>query len=307
MELYKKYRPKTLEKVIGQNSAVLSLQKMEKTGGIPHTILFSGPSGCGKTTLARIVSRMVGCSDMDLQEKNCADFKGIDTVREIRNVMSSAPLSGKSRVWIIDEAHKLTNDAQNAFLKILEDTPKHVYFFLCTTEPQKLITTIRTRCTEISVKPLSDTDLEKIIRRVCKLEKAEISDRILEKLIEVSGGSARKALVFLNQIIGLPEEEQEKLLFSSTEALSIELARVLFKKGTRWQEVASLLRKLEKEDPEQIRWIVLGYAKSILLSGGPLAYRAYQVIRVFQDNWYDSKTAGLAVSCYEMIENTPKD
>src|SRR5690606_3369465 len=107
-------------------------------GDIPHAMLFTGPSGCGKTTLARILRVKLRCSDNDFQEINAADFRGIDSIRSMRQQVGAAPLGGDSRIWLIDEAHSMTADAQNAFLKLLEDTPRHVYFFLATTDPQKL-------------------------------------------------------------------------------------------------------------------------------------------------------------------------
>lgn len=302
-ELYKIYRPKKLKDVIGQESAVSSLSKMIEKDTIPHAILLTGPSGCGKTTLARILSKKVDCGKMDLIENNCADFKGIDTIREIRSAMVSSPISGKSRVWIIDECHKLTNDAQNAFLKLLEDTPSHVYFILCTTEPNRLIKTIRTRCTEISVKSLSDKEIEKLISSVCKKEKIKLSEEVIDKIVDVSEGSARKALVVLHQIRDIKSKEEQLNAISSSisENQGITIARLLFNTKTKWKEIADVLKTIENDDAESIRWLILGYAKSVLLNGGNLSARAYQVIRVFQDNWYDCKSAGLIAGCYEII------
>jgi DNA polymerase III gamma/tau subunit len=302
-ELYKIYRPKKLKDVIGQESAVSSLSKMIEKDTIPHAILLTGPSGCGKTTLARILSKKVDCGKMDLIENNCADFKGIDTIREIRSAMVSSPISGKSRVWIIDECHKLTNDAQNAFLKLLEDTPSHVYFILCTTEPNRLIKTIRTRCTEISVKSLSDKEIEKLISSVCKKEKIKLSEEVIDKIVDVSEGSARKALVVLHQIRDIKSKEGQLNAISSSisENQGITIARLLFNTKTKWKEIADVLKTIENDDAESIRWLILGYAKSVLLNGGNLSARAYQVIRVFQDNWYDCKSAGLISGCYEII------
>lgn len=302
-ELYKIYRPKKLKDVIGQESAVSSLSKMIEKDTIPHAILLTGPSGCGKTTLARILSKKVDCGKMDLIENNCADFKGIDTIREIRSAMVSSPISGKSRVWIIDECHKLTNDAQNAFLKLLEDTPSHVYFILCTTEPNRLIKTIRTRCTEISVKSLSDKEIEKLISSVCKKEKIKLSEEVIDKIINVSEGSARKTLVVLHQIRDIKSKEEQLNAISSSisENQGITIARLLFNTKTKWKEIANVLKTIENDDAESIRWLILGYAKSVLLNGGNLSARAYQVIRVFQDNWYDCKSAGLIAGCYEII------
>ena len=302
-ELYKIYRKKKLKDVIGQESAVSSLSKMIEKDTIPHAILLTGPSGCGKTTLARILSKKVDCGKMDLIENNCADFKGIDTIREIRSAMVSSPISGKSRVWIIDECHKLTNDAQNAFLKLLEDTPSHVYFILCTTEPNRLIKTIRNRCTEISVKSLSDKEIEKLISGVCKKEKIKLSEEVIDKIINVSEGSAIKTLVVLHQIRDIKSKEEQLNAISSSisENQGITIARLLFNTKTKWKEIANVLKTIENDDAESIRWLILGYAKSVLLNGGNLSARAYQVIRVFQDNWYDCKSAGLIAGCYEII------
>ena len=133
MELYKKHRPSYLEDVFGQPEAVKVLGSMIEKDDLPHSILFTGPSGVGKTTLARILKEELECHANDFKEINCADFRGIDTIRDIRNNMNRQSLMGGPLIWLIDEAHKLTNDAQTAFLKMLEDTPKHVYFFLATT------------------------------------------------------------------------------------------------------------------------------------------------------------------------------
>lgn len=305
-ELYKKHRPKSLKRIIGQPNAVRLLEVMFEEINIPHTFLFSGPSGCGKTTLARIVKNKLGCGKLDFEELNCADVRGIDGVRRIRNRIQSAPISGDCRVWLIDEAHKLTNDAQNAFLKMLEDTPDHVYFMLATTHPQKLLNTIRTRCTEITVKVLNYKAMGKLIRSVAKREGIKLleilTDEVVDKIIECSEGSARKALVLLNQIRGLKKEEDilEAIQKSATEQVAINIARALLNPRTKWPEMVKFLKGFE-EDSEDIRWMVLGYANKVLLSGGKYASRAYLIIVAFRDHFYESKFAGLTAACYEVI------
>ena len=155
MELYKKHRPKRLKDVLGCDGIKKQIQRCPDGSHLAHSILITGPSGCGKTTIARIVAqKILKTSDTDLMEINCADFRGIEMVRDIRSRMSLAPMGGQARTWIIDEAHQLTTQAQDAFLKILEDQPRHVYFILCTTDPSKLITTVKNRCPEwIVTKP----------------------------------------------------------------------------------------------------------------------------------------------------------
>lgn len=299
MELYKKYRPKKLERVIGNEETVLSLQNMMNRKTLPHTILFTGPSGCGKTTLARILKKELGCSDMDFKELNCSDFRGIDTIREIIRTMKLSPMNGPCRIWLLDEVHQLSKDGQNAALKMLEDTPDHVYFFLATTDPQKLIKTIQTRCCEMPVRLLTDDEMSSLLAKVARKEKASISESVFEEIIEVSMGSARSALVYLDKIINLPKEKQEEVLKVkiSEENKAIDLCRALIKKEN-WSKIAGILKTIQ-EDPESIRWAVLGYARAVLLNKPD--YQAYLVIDCFQNHFYDSKHAGLVRACYECI------
>ena len=302
MELYKKHRPNKLQKVIGQDDSTNILHTFVKKRKVPHALLFSGPSGCGKTTLARIMRKELKCGKNDFNELDCADFRGIEMVRSIRSRLMQAPIDGECRVWLIDECHKLTTDAQDAFLKILEDTPKHVYFMLATTDPQKLKRTIRTRCTEVSVKPLASNDLNKLLLGVCKKEGVEIPKKVIKKIIDYCEGSARKALVFLNQIIDLADKDMEDAIKESTmETQAILIARALLNPSTRWPKMASILKENQKEDPEGIRWMVLGYAKTVMLSG-KLSAQCYLILDSFRDHFYDSKFAGLIAACYEVVE-----
>lgn len=304
MELYKKYRPRKLERIVGQDSCVKVLQSKLRTNKMPHALLFAGPSGCGKTTLARIISKELGCGKHDFTELNCADFRGIEMVRDIRSRINQAPISGSCRVWVIDEAHKLTGDAQNAFLRMLEDTPKHVYFMLATTDPQKLKKTIRTRCTEIVVKSLSDSDIKRLLSFVCIKEDIKISIKVIEKVIHHSEGSARKALVLLDQIMELEDTDGmiESIEATTVEKQTIELVKALLYKNTKWAKIAGMLKDLSKEEPESIRWQGLMYARAVLLSGSPQAGNAYIIIDAFREHWYDCKHAGLAAACWEIIK-----
>ncbi len=299
MELYKKYRPKTLARMIGNKATVSTLINMLERGTLPHTLLFTGPSGCGKTTLARILIRELGCSDVDFKELNCSDFRGVDTIREIARTMTMAPTGGEVRIWLLDEVHQMTKDAQNAALKIFEDTPRHVYFFLCTTDPQKLIATIKTRCCQIPVEPLSPSLISALITRVCKKEEIELpNEEIIPTIADASEGSARKALVILDSIRNLPAEQMLEGIKDVEQSQEvIDLCRALIK-GESWSKVTKILKEL-KEEPENIRYAILGYASSCLLAREDK--RAAMIIEVFSDNFYDSKKAGLILACYEVI------
>lgn len=309
MELYKKYRPKTFNKILGQEHIIKSLKRWIEKSNLPHALLFSGPSGCGKTTLARILKRKLECGRHDFTEINGADFRGIETIRSIRSRIWQAPISGKCRIWLIDESHKLSNEASNAFLKMLEDTPDHVYFMLATTDPQKLLKTIRNRCSEIAVKSLTNETMKKLITSISKEEKIKIPKEVIDKIIENSEGSARKALVFLNQILELDDKKEmlEAIRASTIEAQSNEISRLLFRPRVRWFDIARVLKVINNNEAEQIRYMILGYARVVLLSGSKMAGRAFVIIEAFSDNFFDSKAAGLAAAAYEvMVESKAK-
>jgi DNA polymerase III gamma/tau subunit len=228
--------------------------------------------------------------------------------------MNFLPIAGSVRMWLIDECHKLTGDAQNSMLKMLEDTPAHVYFLLCTTDPQKLIKTIRTRATEIKLVPLSHQELEQLIKRVVQKEGFKVSDDIVEEIAEASDGSARKALVLLEQIADLDsEEEQLKAIvaanFNKDDAFTLARLVFNFRRDATWTEVAKTLRNLSDQDVEGIRYCMLGYARSVLVGkddkppNTKYAQKAFGIIEIFGRNFYDSKHAGLAGACWEAFNN----
>jgi len=300
--LYQKHRPVEWKQVIGQPEAVNTLRKHMAANSTPHAILFSGPSGCGKTTLARILRRELGCADVDFVEINAANYRGIDMIRDIQQRVGLSPLGGDVRVWLIDEVAQLTAAAQDSFLKLLEDPPGHVYFILATTDPQKLKATIITRCEEIKVKALSPKSIERLVHETAEKEAITLTDEVLAKVIDIADGSARKALVLLSQVMGEPDEEKQLRMLGQADSKrqAVEICRLMLKQNANWSDAAKVLKETT-DDPEQIRYLIIGYMRSVLLGGGKMASRAAEVIEVFQDNFYDSKAAGLALCCYRSI------
>lgn len=306
IELYKKYRPRTLDDVVGNEAVVSSLKSLIEQRKVPHTILLSGPSGCGKTTIARILQHELHCGDGDFEEFNCSDRNGVDFGREIIARMRFKPMNGKCRIWLLDECHQMSTACANVLLKPLEDTPEHVYFILSTSEPDKLLAALKTRATHYAVQSLTDSQLKKLIDDICKLEELQVSEEAREQIIENCNGSARMALVMLDQIKGLDEEDVAKVVESVVrrESQSIDLCRSLIQ-GRSWRDIRGILATM-KDDPEKVRRSVLGYATKVLLSpNSNSAEQAFLVIQCFENSFFNSGMAGLVAACYDVA--TDKD
>ena len=304
MSLYHKYRPTELEDIRGNSDMVDSLQKMlADKETCSHTFLLHGPTGCGKTTIGRIIATELNCKGNDFREVNTADFRGIDSVREIRKNMQFKALQGDCLVWLIDEAHKLTKDAQNALLKMLEDSPKHVYFILCTTEPTGLLGTVKNRCAQFQVRPLNERQMFGLLRSVVKAEDETCTKEIYEQIFQDSFGYPRNALQILDQVL-LADPENRLEIAKQAEVVqsqSIQLCRTLVNGGTAWKEVREILNGLKEEEPESIRRHVLGYAQAVLLKSDNV--RAGLVLEEFVDPFWNSGFPGLTFACYTVIKN----
>ncbi len=304
-EWYKKYRPRKLEEVIGNESTIEALQCPVED--IPHCILVHGPSGCGKTTIARIVAKQVGCHmGMDFHEINAADTNGINTIREIQRSIRRFPRMGDATVYLLDECHNLSKEAQTAALKIFEDTPEHVYFILATTEPQKLIKTIINRAMDMPVELLTAAEMQLVSAKIEKAEKVKITHETAKLLIESAAGSARLYINLLQKIASLPEAKRAAAIKRHVEESNeaIDLCRALIAISP-WPKVAAILRNL-KSEPEQARRAVIGYARSVLVSerGSDAAtlYQAYNIIDAFKAPFYDTTAPGLlACAAFEAI------
>jgi len=304
MPLQLNYRPNSLEEFFGNEAIKESLKSVLAREDHPKTFLLTGPSGCGKTTLARIIATMLGCSDMDLAQHNISDMRGIDTAREIISSCQFEPLYGEVRVIILNEIHQSTKDFQNAMLEILEEPPKSVYFILCTTEPEKLLKTIKTRATTYNVSTLRKHDMISLIKWVTDSEGVQLSEKVKNAILFSAEGCARKALVILDQIIDIPEEEKQLEAINEVtpdETLVIDLCRKIMARESgenRWKELSVMLKGID-QDAEGVRRAVLGYLTSVLINGKYSdGKRVAQMIAEFSNNYYDTGKSGLITSIY---------
>lgn len=301
--LYLKYRPQTLKEVFGNEDTISTIEEMlSDIDSCPHTFLLHGPTGCGKTTIARIIAKELGCVGSDYHELDSAHFRGIDTVREIRKQAMYFPTEGPVTVWIVDEVHKMTNDAQNALLKILEDTPSHVYFVLATTDPQKLIKTVRGRCIEFKVETLSDNQMKRLLRKIIHKESEKIDLDVIDQIIQDSLGHPRNALQILDQVLRVPPEKQLAMAARSAEeqSQSIELCRSLIDRSP-WSKIRNILTNLKEEDAEGIRRHVLAYAQAVLLKSDN--ERAGLVLEEFMEPFWNSGFPALVYASYVVAKN----
>lgn len=211
--LYRKYRSKSFEEIVGQEGVVSALKNAIKNNKISHAYLFTGPRGTGKTSVARILAHEINELEysldqlpIDIIEIDAASNRGIEEIRELRERVRIAPISSKYKVYIIDEVHMLTTPAFNALLKTLEEPPAHVIFILATTESHKLPETILSRTQRYNFKLASKPAVAKHLKSIAKLEKIKIDDEAIDLVSEHSGGSLRDALSLLDHVRHLSDE-----------------------------------------------------------------------------------------------------
>ena len=251
-----------------------------------------------------MIGRKLECDPLlGIIEVDGATYRKLEDSRELLKNVSLRPMKGKNKLYIIDEAHNLTSDAQDRWLKTLEDPPDNVYFVFCTTEYNKLKPAIRSRGAVYKVATLNYEEMKILLKRVCKKEKIVLSKKIRKEIYELSEGVPRDALIFLEQIKHV-KDDNEAMEILSNQALSenspeiAELSKALLK--FNWKEAQKITKELmQDQEPETIRRAVLGYLTAVLFNyKTPVDNRILFAAECFEDNFFNSGKAGLRLAVY---------
>lgn len=312
---YRKHRPRRWDGVLGQDAVVRGLSRALKAGTLPHAMIFAGPSGTGKNTAARILADRMGClGGFDYEELDCAAVE--EPLAAVRKLRDRAHLSGGGpggvRLFVLDEVQALSRAgfAQQALLKMLEEARPHAYFVLNTTDPDKLLPTIRTRCSLFQFRAVSADALAGLAREVAAAEGVDPppSEAVLAALAEAAEGSPRKLLVDLQAVATLPDDTQrlERLAPEARRRDAFELAKLLIW-GHRptWRQCCELIQKIDvqRADAEGFRWLVMACARKELLKGNPKTQeRAFGVLDAFADPFFNTGEHGVLLACYRLFK-----
>jgi len=318
MPLQHDYRPDDLDSFFGNDNEIRKLQAQlnrhkEKR---PFAYLIVGPAGCGKTTLAYIIRKKLGCSDLDFIELDASSERGIQNIRDVKEMLGLVP-NGDIKAVLFDEVHGVTGPAQEAMLKMLENPPPDSAIILCTTEAEKLKPTIKRRCHIVNLEPIDDETMVEFLGGIIEAEGFdEYPEEAIQKIAKVSNGAPGIALKILDSIIDLDDYDAiikgiESASYGETAV--IEICRILVKTkrnaNDKWNELRPILSGFSG-DAEGVRRMILAYFDKVLLNENTqynTASDITEMMKFFTDHFYDAGKFGLSMACwlavYDGVEN----
>ncbi len=313
LALYRKYRPSVFADVIGQEHVTVPLSNALESGRTHHAYLFSGPRGCGKTSSARIMARSLNCAkgptpnpcgecqsckdlvangpgSLDVIELDAATHGLVDDARDLRDKAFFAPVQSKYKIYIIDEAHQLGPGAANALLKVVEEPPPHVIFIFATTEPEKLISTIRSRTHHYPFRLVPPGTLAAHLEKVCEAEGVKVAKGVIPLVVRASGGSVRDALSVLGQLLagagkdGVSYEIAVQLLgFTDGALLDDAMGAIAARDGaTLFQTIDRVIES--GHDPRRFTQDLLERLRDLMIVDALQATNANSILRELPDD-----------------------
>jgi DNA polymerase-3 subunit gamma/tau len=305
MSLYLKYRPTTFDEVYGQDEAVKVLKAIVDSpqDKRPHVFLFGGASGCGKTTLAKVFARAIGVDPdtLNFRTLDASKDRSIERIRELSDQLAVRPMGSKAqgRIFLLDEAHQLLKPAQEALLKMCEDTPSSAYIIFATTEPEQLGKALRSRCKLITIKPLTVKPIYQNLKRVATAEGIRITDEDLQKIANNSDNSARVSLQILETYVlnGGDVNKAISMNGGTGEEMKVDtitLCRAIVSRSDDWNAVVDFCNKYRGQS-EPVRQAILGYLRACLLKARDRRERVRfaGLIECFLEPHYDCSDAAL--------------
>lgn len=260
--LITKYRPKNWDEMLGQRPAISSMRQLLDKG-LSQVFLLTGPPGTGKTSLARIAANYKTCEILELA---AAKYTGVDDMREVLDGLHYKSFSAKNKAIILDECQKLSSSAWDCLLKATEEPPKHLFWFFCTTAPDKIPKAIKSRGSSFILQPLRDVVLFRYIENIAKQEKIKTTGSILDLIVRQSSGSPRQALTNLGVVSSTTDTKEAAVLLKTVLESDpiIELCRFLQTNGS-WMKAMTIMEKLQDENPEGIRIVIANYFSKVAL------------------------------------------
>ena len=328
--LYRKFRPLTFSEMVGQEHITRTLKNQIMSNRVGHAYLFNGGRGTGKTSSAKILARAINClnpkdgepcneceickaalngSLTDIVEMDAASNNSVEDIRSIREEVNFLPTKAKYRVYIIDEVHMLSSGAFNALLKTLEEPPEHVKFILATTEPQKLPATILSRCQRFDFKRISNEDIVKRLKIVCKESEIQATDQALMMIAVLSEGAMRDALSILERCIQDGDNEiQEDKIKDLVGIPKLDFVHGIIKAVLEYhvEEAINYTNEVlnQGKDLENFLWEMIRYAKDLLIykSCGKLDLYNEQEIEKIKELLKNVQTQDLVKLVYDLSE-----
>lgn len=291
--LITKYRPRDFDEVVGHVEVMGTLQRAMASDSHPHAYLITGISGLGKTTIARIIAKTF---DAEVLEVDAASHSKVEEMRELVETAQHMSLSGAGvRLFLIDEAHRLSANAWDALLKVVEEPPPHLYIALCTTNLGRVPTTIQTRCYHVRLLPLRRDDMEMLLSTIAAMEQWKVNADVMAAVIRAAEGSPRQGLTLLQSVHDAESVDEVRRVIQLRDAADPlnQIVRLLLKGRTNWGQVQRLLSRVRDDEYEE-SLIGLGrYCCAVMLQAESeaAARRAWSILEalVYPATSYDRK------------------